>query len=293
MKKIMLLLLTCTLVFSNTQAQSKKNNSLLWEISGKGLKSPSYLFGTYHLAGKSLVDSLPEIKNRFNTCQAVVGEVVADSIAGTKMMSYMMAPDSATLDKIFTPSEYQQVYEFINQFTGANAESKAFDHFKPTAVAAIIAVIIAPKTISPTNPPLDSYFQEEGKRHNDKIIGLETIQQQADLLFNSPIADQKKQLLAYAKKKDQLKVDAIKGYKTYLRQDLDEIAKSFDDNEDFTPEQTEKLLKERNLNWMKKLPEVMQQQPTFIAVGAGHLVGQYGLINQLKLKGYTVKPIKI
>jgi uncharacterized protein YbaP (TraB family) len=293
MKKIMLLLLACTLVFSDTQAQSKKNNSLLWEISGKGLRSPSYLFGTYHLAGKSLVDSLPEIKTRFNTCTAVVGEVVVDSIAGAKMMSYMMAPDSATLDKIFTPDEYQQVYSFIKQFTDADAESKAFDHFKPAAVAVIVAVIIAPKTISPTNPPLDSYFQEEGKRHNDKIIGLETIQQQTDMLFNSPIADQKKQLLAYVKKKDQLKADAVKGYKTYLRQDLDEIARSFDENDDLTPEQTEKLLKERNLTWMKKLPGIMHLQPTFIAVGAGHLVGQYGLIDQLRSKGYTVKAIKI
>jgi len=288
MKKI-ILALACLLLLTNAYAQ--KNNSLLWKISGNGLKAPSYLFGTYHLAGKNLVDSLPEIKTCFNTCKTVVGEVIVDSTITTKLMSYMMAPDSATLDKIFSPADYALIDTCINQLM--DADMAGFNHFKPTAIAIILTVIIAPNTTSPANPALDAYFQQEGKRRNDEVIGLETAQQQAEMLFNTPMADQKKQLLAFVKKKDHLKAEAIKGYKMYLNQDLDGIAKSFDDNEDFTPGQTERLLKERNLNWMTRLPTIMQKQPTFIAVGAGHLVGQYGLINQLRLKGYTVKPVKI
>jgi uncharacterized protein YbaP (TraB family) len=290
MKKIALTLF-CLLLLAKTYAQN--NNSLLWQISGNGLKAPSYLFGTYHLAGKSLVDSLPEIGKRFNTCKTVVGEVLVDSTVATKLVSYMIAPEGATLDKIFTPQEYRQIYKFFNQFTDVDTSSKAFDHFKPTAIATIIAVLIAPKTISATNPALDTYFQQEGKGRNDNVIGLETAEQQADMLFNAPMADQKKQLLAYVKKKDQLKADAIKGYQMYLRQDLEGITKSFEDNDDWTPEQAEKLLKKRNLNWMTQLPAIMQRQPTFIAVGAGHLVGDYGLIKQLRLKGYKVTPVKI
>ncbi|MBV8391009.1 MAG: TraB/GumN family protein, partial [Mucilaginibacter sp.] len=55
----------------------------------------------------------------------------------------------------------------------------------------------------------------------------------------------------------------------------------------------DKLLKNRNIKWIKEMPEIMQKQATFIAVGAAHLVGDYGLINQLRLKGYIVKAIKI
>src|SRR5882724_6732399 len=40
--------------------EEKKYPSLLWEISGKGLKKPSYLFGTMHVSSKvvfNLADS--------------------------------------------------------------------------------------------------------------------------------------------------------------------------------------------------------------------------------------------
>lgn len=40
-----------------------------------------------------------------------------------------------------------------------------------------------------------------------------------------------------------------------------------------------------------KLPAIMNAAPTFVAVGAGHLPGEYGLLNLLKKKGYTVEPV--
>lgn len=42
-------------IFSSTnsgKSSSKKYGSLLWEISGKGMKQPSYLFGTMHVSNK-------------------------------------------------------------------------------------------------------------------------------------------------------------------------------------------------------------------------------------------------
>lgn len=48
----------------------------------------------------------------------------------------------------------------------------------------------------------------------------------------------------------------------------------------------------RNMEWMKVLPDIMAQNPTFIAVGAFHLIGEQGLISLLRRAGYTVKPVK-
>jgi uncharacterized protein YbaP (TraB family) len=55
----------------------------------------------------------------------------------------------------------------------------------------------------------------------------------------------------------------------------------------------EDLIKNRNDNWMKKLPGIVGNQSTFIAVGALHLPGKDGLIKQLQQKGYTLTPIKL
>jgi uncharacterized protein YbaP (TraB family) len=54
------LILVAFLGFSITlSAQTKKaTNSLLWQISGNGLKKPSYLFGTHHLIGAKFADTM-------------------------------------------------------------------------------------------------------------------------------------------------------------------------------------------------------------------------------------------
>ena len=53
----------------------------------------------------------------------------------------------------------------------------------------------------------------------------------------------------------------------------------------------ETLLDNRNVNWLKIMPEMMQKESVFFAVGAAHLAGDLGVINLLKKAGYTVKPI--
>ena len=43
---------------------------------------------------------------------------------------------------------------------------------------------------------------------------------------------------------------------------------------------------------MKKLKSILPERPVTIAVGAGHLPGDNGLLDLLRKEGYTVKPVK-
>ena len=290
-KKILLLLLTCVLYANVTLAQVNTKpleKSLLWEISGNGLGSPSYLFGTYHFAGKSFADSLQYIKKYFNSCHAAVGEFVIDPSSYSKLAPAMMLTDN-TLDKIFAPAEYQLITDYVKQTL--DMDMTTLNKLKPAALEVLIVSVTAPKTISATNPALDEYFQTEGKARKDTVIGLETIEEQIDILLNTPMEQQKRHLLADIKKKDEEKKEIALIYKLYQQQNLNELGKLLIGDEDYTPAEMDKLLKNRNLKWMTEIPDIIKQQPTFIAVGAAHLVGQYGLINQLRLKGYTVKPV--
>jgi uncharacterized protein YbaP (TraB family) len=84
----------------------------------------------------------------------------------------------------------------------------------------------------------------------------------------------------------------------YLKQDLQGLhnymLKSIAESED-NPEQAkamiDKMLVNRNKNWIPKLENWMKQKTLFIAVGAGHLAGDEGVINLLKRQGYTVEPV--
>ena len=52
-----------------------------------------------------------------------------------------------------------------------------------------------------------------------------------------------------------------------------------------------KLLTERNARWIISMKELLAKNSTFFAVGALHLVGDDGLIKQLKTAGYTVEAV--
>ena len=51
MKKVfrLALIAIAAMIFTDARAQKPLENSILWEISGNGLKQSSYLYGTYHL----------------------------------------------------------------------------------------------------------------------------------------------------------------------------------------------------------------------------------------------------
>lgn len=53
------------------------------------------------------------------------------------------------------------------------------------------------------------------------------------------------------------------------------------------------LLDNRNNYWMQQLPKLMKEESLLVAVGALHLAGKSGLVNQFKDKGYTVIPVNL
>lgn len=78
--------------------------------------------------------------------------------------------------------------------------------------------------------------------------------------------------------------------------ELDEI--DFQNNKsdslamDYLKNQTRIALHERNQLWTQQIPDLINKEPSFIAIGALHLCGETGLINQLRKMGYIVKPVE-
>ncbi len=283
-------LFLCLLWFGTSAiAQNKKaENTLFWEISGKDLKKPSYLFGTYHFADKGFVDTMKVINDKLKSADAVVGELIMDKSLPTKMLPYLMMKDT-TLDKLFTPQEYTLVADYLKKL--ANLDLKMLNTMKPVVVQTLIMQFTSPKTFTATNPALDQYFQDYGRENGKNVLGLETLEDQVDALFSSSLARQKELLIKSIKEAEKNKSITDNLYKYYITQDLDQLTKLMTDTGDFTQEEMDKLLKNRNEKWLISLPQMMKDHSLFIAVGAGHLVGKSGLIKGLQAKGYTVKPV--
>ena len=56
-------------------------------------------------------------------------------------------------------------------------------------------------------------------------------------------------------------------------------------------ESAHKLIYERNANWVEELKKITPSTSVLVAVGAGHLPGEKGVISLLKKEGFTVVPV--
>ena len=76
----------------------------------------------------------------------------------------------------------------------------------------------------------------------------------------------------------------------YRNQDLEALESFFSSPSNDLAMET--ILDDRNERWVPIITEAVQSAPTFIIVGAGHLIGEKGLLSLLKKEGYILSPIQ-
>lgn len=300
MRKIVSLLLL-VLVASATNAQ------LLWKISGNGLQKPSFVIGTYHLAPVSFKDSVPGLKEALEAAEQVYGEIEEAEMTKPenlqKLQTVMMLPDGQTLDKLFTADEMTRINNLLTYILGVDMTNPMvagqIGRLTPGALETQLTLLMYMKKTPGFNPNevFDNYFQKTAKTQNKPTGGLETFDFQMQTLFlGKSIERQKEELLCLADYRERYEMLTDNLTKAYFKQDIDDIKKAIDeklDNScDATPEEEEALIYGRNDNWVKLMPEIMKQKATLFAVGAGHLPGDRGVLEQLRKAGYTVEGVK-
>ena len=277
------------------------NAQLLWKVSGNGLEKPSYIFGTHHLAPYSVMEQIEGLKPAFDETSQVVGELkMSDMQSPTAMQlmqQQMMMADDKTTKSLFTADEYAMINKYVKE--NMQFDLNQMPKIKPAFITNNIVVLLYMKNVKGYNPQeqLDTYFQIKALENGKTVEGLETMEFQIDLLFNSTTAERQAELLSCTLADIDKTIENTKKLTdAYMAQDLKAILEIAEKREgtkcDPTAEEMEALTDKRNIAWMKKLPAMMKEQPTFVAVGALHLVGDKGLINLFKEAGYTIEAVK-
>jgi uncharacterized protein YbaP (TraB family) len=135
-------------------------------------------------------------------------------------------------------------------------------------------------------------------RKKEKLF-VETIQEQMDIVNGDSLHVQINNLMRNIRAG---KLNADKEMKEmiklYVNQDLQGLYNyvtasfvEFEKDPKKIDEMLAKMLTNRNKKWIPLLSNWMQEKSLLIAVGAGHLAGDEGVINLLKRQGYTVEPV--
>lgn len=267
-------------------------NSLLWEITGKGLKETSYLFGTIHMIDKKDYFLTDAAKKSLDKAKKVAFEINMEEMSDISvimplMMKAMMA-DGKTLSDLLSDEDYTLVK----------------NHFEKMGLPMMMLERMKPMFLSAMNPESMSMGGEEGsmvsyemelmkiaQAQEKSIAGLETAEYQMSMFDSIPYEAQAKMLVESIKSGDTGDDQLKKLVALYKAQDLNGLYEMLHADSDLAKYE-ELLLVRRNQNWIPVMGNMMTEQPTFFAVGAGHLAGKQGVIQLLKDAGYTVKALK-
>lgn len=259
------------------------DKTLLWEISGNGLKTPSYLYGTIHIQNGKVFAYDTVVSQIFNACDAYAMELNMDEMNMTEMLKFMTM--EKPIDSFITPAQFRVIDSLLQKRMGMSLTLQR--KYKPFFIYSEL-MVSSEKKDKPVALDLDFFMK--AKKAKKKVIGIEKFEEQFAAVDMISIEEQVEMLLEMTKEKSSdslynLLVD------TYLEGDLDKMIELSADTS--MPENFEKaFLIDRNIKMADRIGKISKEQSTFNAVGAAHLGGPNGVIALLRKNGYTVKPIK-
>jgi uncharacterized protein YbaP (TraB family) len=283
--------LSLLIVFSfggwlNISAQSNTENSLLWEVTGKNLKKPSYLFGTIHIMCESDLGITNAAAEKLKSCDQLALELDFDdpnmmielqNLAGMK--------DGKMLENLLGDTKFKLADSLFTAKTGISL--KLLSGLKPMVATSILYPSVLGCNIGSPETILSTLAGEAKK----EVIALEKVSEQMEVFDNISYQVQADMLYSYITETDKFKKETDEMLAIYRSANLVEMQKMVANPEYGLDKYLDLLLTNRNKKWVKQMQTIMPEKATLFAVGAGHLGGNEGVIYLLRKAGYTVKPL--
>lgn len=267
--------------------------SLLWEISGNGLKRPSYLFGTIHLIGTEDFFFPQTLMDKITAAEQATFEIDMDDMSSMESMMSIITKafmkDGKSLKDLVSAEEYKMVDDF---FKTKGLPLQLLDKMKPMLLSTFATMDMGGEDGAGTKSyEMEIYGKVKDQKKESK--GLETVEDQLAIFDSIPYEAQAKMLIESIKSADKENAEYKAMVTLYKKQDIETMAKVSVDDQGGVGGYEDLFLYSRNKRWIPIMASMMKDKSTFFAVGAGHLGGIKGVIHLLKQAGFKVTAVKM
>ena len=284
-----LILLSLSVIVQEAVSQSKK--TFLWKVQSK--TNTVYVLGSIHYLKKEVYPLDEKIENAFDQSDILVVEANISDIKKVdiqKLIGSALYPENETLEKNVSTETYELVKKELD---GLGFPPEVINRQRPWFLAFTLVSIKILKLGFDPNYGIDKYFLS--KATGKKIFELESFDYQIDLFSKLSDKDQELFLLYMLKDIKVLEQELDKLIQAWTSGDTRSmesiITRSLAEDKRLSPIY-EKLIYERNRDMASKIEEYLKTKETyFVIVGAGHLVGNQGIIEILKGKGFFVEQL--
>lgn len=288
-------------------AEIPNGNGILWRIGKPGLPD-SYLFGTMHVTDPRVLTLPTQVQKAFDAATSLVIEttdVLDPAKASQSLMKrpeLMMFTDGSNLEALIPAEDLPMVKE---QLTKRGMPLGAVKTIKPWMLAAMLATPACETSRKDQGIEiLDINLATQAKAAGKPVLGLETMEEQMSAMASLPMKDHinglvetlrlgdtnddvfETMLALYAEGNTARIMPAL-GAALENKTGKDQAA-----DLEAQAEFEEKMITNRNTIMAARLPEHLAKGGAFVAVGALHLPGKLGVVQQLMDAGYTVQAVK-
>jgi len=258
-------------------------NSLLWRLTPNNGGPDSYLFGTMHVRDLRAFAWLETAKARLEECAVFATEFDFSETDPMAVAAIVQMPEHESLDKLLKPGAWKNLEFYCRKKLGIPPESMRLMH-PMTANLMLTNALMA----NGAEHSLDETLWEHAQALGKKTTGVETFDEQLEILKNIPFKQHVKSLTWLLKNYKRQKRRLKKMLAWYSAGDLTQLYQAAKKD---AKGMRKELLYERNKIMARRFAEIAQSESLFCAVGAGHLAGQKGILRLLKKHGFKVRAI--
>jgi uncharacterized protein YbaP (TraB family) len=281
-----LLILLPSCASTNREGESK---ATLWQVQGD--HNRVYLLGSIHVLSKQAYPLKPALERAFNDANQVVFEINLTQFNQKSFKEEFRRtayyPSGQSLSKKLTP---QTVALLNNLLPLYGLSLKKVEQLKPWFLAEALSSRTLEMAGFSDRLGIDLYFYQKAKAAGKPVLGLESLRDQAEIFDRFDDQQNEQYLLntlsglaAYADTLRQL----VKAWKDGNVQLLDQL---LNQDKQSNPVTHDVLFSRRNAKWMPEIERFAHATGNYlIIVGAGHLVGDDGVVAQLRRAGYSVQ----
>ncbi|MPL99168.1 hypothetical protein SDC9_45384 [bioreactor metagenome] len=284
-----IILVLCMLSAQLLLAQTDKPKALLYQISGNGLTKPSYLYGTMHVSNKIAYNLSDSFFIALKSVDMVALEINPDSFMNYSM-KYILNYVSPS---VRYEADYGNFYKKVGKLPELDLDVLRDMLADIDQLSNYLMFRRSSFTMNyEEGTYLDLFIYQSGKKLKKNIGHVEDYNESNELEVMSyqpdPNGDDDDYYYNYdydpeAKPMDEQVDDAYRNRDIAL---IDSLMRKTS-----TKNHYKYFLVERNKNQADALAELMKTQSVFCGVGVAHLGGDSGVVNLLRMKGYTVSPV--
>jgi len=263
---------------------------MIWKVE-KG-SEVVYIGGTIHLLRESDYPLPEEFLDAFANADILVLEADMGQLESLEVQQKIMAgatyPPGEGLDQVLSKEAYDALAEYCQQ---NGLPVAAMNQFKPSLVSLTILGLEMQKLGLSVEFGIDINFYQRAVSEGKDLIYIETIDEQIAYILvmgEGQESEYMLKVLSDLHKMPEQFEDMIQYWKTGDDDKMEDLILA-EFMEEY-PELYESLIKERNERWLPQIEALfLTEEDELVLVGAGHLIGEEGIITMLKERGYSVE----